>query len=398
MTIEFKKSSSREGNIGFNIESNYGDDLFPKARVKNDPVKVTTESFELPPIDPVLAEKVRQRKAKILSTRIKNFTEGVDLFKRFEKVNIMELNYCAENWNYFDKPTREELLNLIGSIENIGLISPLVLLREANDSLTIISGKSRVIAMRNLYANTKNERYLEAPAFILDYSEVDEYFLRNLIIDSNIQYRKISKNTLIMAAIERFEILKSTKMYRSDTQIVEALSKEFLIGRSTLFTYISLRKLREEVMVLLLENRIKLEPAKCLARVNQDMQLMILENFGIEYINELHRIKYLTKEDNLTLPRLLRRINTAMELVPWKTRITIVVNKYLIEPCLKYVGDFKKYAIMNFEEKFNTKNSDEYCKVAVNYEEMKYYLEKEIINKSLLDLVFAKNREELLRL
>ncbi|MCL2323354.1 MAG: hypothetical protein FWC47_14780, partial [Oscillospiraceae bacterium] len=202
MTIEFKKSSSREGNIGFNIESNYGDDLFPKARVKNDPVKVTTESFELPPIDPVLAEKVRQRKAKILSTRIKNFTEGIDLFKRFEKVNIMELNYCAENWNYFDKPTREELLNLIGSIENIGLISPLVLLREANDSLTIISGKSRVIAMRNLYANTKNERYLEAPAFILDYSEVDEYFLRNLIIDSNIQYRKISKNTLIMAAIE----------------------------------------------------------------------------------------------------------------------------------------------------------------------------------------------------
>ncbi|MCL2320884.1 MAG: hypothetical protein FWC47_02120 [Oscillospiraceae bacterium] len=94
----------------------------------------------------------------------------------------------------------------------------------------------------------------------------------------------------------------------------------------------------------------------------------------------------------------LKRIEVAKGLVPWKTKVTITVNKYLIEPCLKYVLDFKKYAIMNFENKFNTKNCDKYCKVAVNYEDIKYYVEKEIINKSLLDLVMVKNREELLRL
>ncbi|MCL2323727.1 MAG: hypothetical protein FWC47_16675, partial [Oscillospiraceae bacterium] len=72
--------------------------------------------------------------------------------------------------------------------------------------------------------------------------------------------------------------------------------------------------------------------------------------------------------------------------------------KYVAPKCLEMVADFKKYAITSFESTFKTKNCDKYCKVSVNYEDMKYYLEKEIISKSLLDSVLVKNREELLRL
>ena len=377
-----------------NVDSYVGDFLLPTARIKNDTVKETVETVTFPSSKEV-EDKRRQREEMILKRRVKNFSEGVDLFKNFQKVNIDEMNYVHYSWNYFDSPNKYELLTLISSIESIGIVNPLILLREENNTYTIISGKSRVIALRNLFNNTKNSAYKLAPAFVLDHSEVDEYFLRSLIIDSNWSYRTLSKGVLITAAIERFELYKRTKAFRSDTKIVEAISEEFMVSKNTIFNYLALRKLREEVMVLVLENRIKLEAAKYLSRVNHDMQIMILENFGIEHINELHRVKYLTSQDNLMLPQLLKKIEVAKDLVPWKTRVTMVVNKYVLPKCLEMVGEFKKFAITNFENTFKTKNCDKYCKVAVNYEDMKFYLEKGIIDQSLLDLVLVKNSEEL---
>jgi len=62
-----------------------------------------------------------------------------------------------------------ELLSLISSIEAIGLINPLILVKEMNNTYTIISGKSRVMALKNLFNNTKDLKYKFAPAFILNY-------------------------------------------------------------------------------------------------------------------------------------------------------------------------------------------------------------------------------------
>ena len=380
-----------------NVDSCLGDLLMPTARIKNDPVKETIETFILP-CTLEEEERYRKREAMILKRRVKNFTEGVDLFQNFQKVNIDEMNYVHYSWNYFDAPNKYELLTLISSIESIGVINPLILVKELNNTYTIISGKSRVMALKNLFNNTKDLEYKFAPAFVLNSEDVDQYYLRSLIIDSNWPYRSLSKGVIITAAIERFELYKRSKQFRSDTKIVEALAEEFLVSKNTIFNYLALRKLREEVMVLVLENRIKLEAAKHLSRVNHDMQLMILENFGIEHLNELHRVKYLTSQDNLTLPQLLSRIKVAKDLVPWKTKVTIVVNKYVAPKCLEMVGDLKKYAITNFENTFKTKNCDKYCKVSVNYEDMRFFLEKEIINKKLLDSIMVKNREELLKL
>ena len=40
----------------------------------------------------------------VLKRRHKNFTEGVDLFKNFQKVTIYEMNFAHYSWNYFDAP------------------------------------------------------------------------------------------------------------------------------------------------------------------------------------------------------------------------------------------------------------------------------------------------------
>jgi hypothetical protein len=155
-------------------ESYAGDFLFPTARVKNDPVKEAVERFVIP-CTLEEEDRRRQREEMIQNRRFKNFTVGVDLFKNFQRVDIDEMNYVHESWNYFDKPNKNELLSLISSIESIGIVNPLILVREINNAYTIISGKSRVIALKNLYNNIKDEKYKFAPAFVLDWEDVDEY-------------------------------------------------------------------------------------------------------------------------------------------------------------------------------------------------------------------------------
>jgi len=95
-----------ENNIlkaGSNVDSMLGDLLLPTCRIKNDPVKETVQEIILP-FTIEEEERRRKREEMVLKTRAKNFAEGVDLFKRFEKVNIDEMNNVHYSWNYFDAP------------------------------------------------------------------------------------------------------------------------------------------------------------------------------------------------------------------------------------------------------------------------------------------------------
>ncbi|MCL2321867.1 MAG: ParB/Srx family N-terminal domain-containing protein, partial [Oscillospiraceae bacterium] len=282
--------------MGINMESGEGEDLFPTARVKSDPVKIKTEIINISHT-PEESEKYRQIEIDMMKKNINNFKDGVDVFKNFQRVDIFKMTPCANNWNYFNLPNDSQFITLMSSIEQLGVLQPLILLRDndSSDIYEILIGNSRHLALVSLYENSQHdEKFRFAPAFILNREEVGEYFIRAMILDSNFSYRDIDQTVLIKALIERYTILKKSKNYRSESNIAETLSNEFLMSRSTVFNYLCLNKLCEEVMVLLLEKRIKLQSARYLARVNHQTQRMILEKYGIENINILHRVEFLT--------------------------------------------------------------------------------------------------------
>ncbi|MCL2321574.1 MAG: ParB/RepB/Spo0J family partition protein, partial [Oscillospiraceae bacterium] len=369
-------------------------------RVKNDPKQVQIQEI-IAPNDPTPLEKEemeRKKQANILKRRASNFTYGVDIYKNFQYVDIDLITPCPPNWNYFKKPNKEQLITLISSVESVGVLCPLILYKQKNhDDYTVICGHSRLAALKNLFENTQDIRYKKAPCYVLDYDEIDEYYIRAMIIDSNLSYRSMDKTVLMKAIIERYTILKRTKTYRSEINLAQALADEFLVSRSTVYNYLCLKKLCEEAMVLLLEKRINLQAARYLARVNHEVQVMILENFGIENINTIHRIKLLTMKDNIELPELLKLIEKAKELVPFKTTIKVTVVRHLVNKFFELAADLNKYAITNYQGVFHTNNSKRYCNIAYNEEEIKYYLEKDMINLENLNIVNARNIEELHR-
>ena len=82
------------------------------------------------------------------------------------------------------------------------------MVKEENGDYTIINGHSHALASLNLFRRTNDEKYKMVHAFVLNYWEVDEYLLRILILDSNVLYRTISRETLTKCIIERYELLK----------------------------------------------------------------------------------------------------------------------------------------------------------------------------------------------
>ncbi|MCL2321463.1 MAG: hypothetical protein FWC47_05065 [Oscillospiraceae bacterium] len=84
-------------------------------------------------------------------------------------------------------------------------------------------------------------------------------------------------------------------------------------------------------------------------------------------------------------------------MVPFKTTIKVTVVRHLVDKFFEFAADFNKYAIINYQGVFKTKNSKKYCNIAYNEEEIKFYLEKGMINKDNFNIVNARNIEELHR-
>ena len=398
--MEVKMFNSMTQNLrsfGINLEDNEGEELLPTARVKSDPVKVKVEEIKLPEPSLKAQEMFARNERNRIIKNAKNFTEGVDLYKNFQWVDIYKMVPCAGNWNYFNEPNDSQFISLTNSVNQIGVIQPLILLHDndEDEEYTILVGQSRHLALRTLYENGKNERFRFAPCFILNRTEVGEYYARILVLDSNFSYRSIDQTVLIKALIERFMLLQKTRQFRAEINIADALANEFLMSRSTVFNYLCLRKLCEEVMVLLLEKRIKLQSARYLARVSHDTQRMILEKYGIEQVNIIHRIKFITNEDPKTEERLAKRIEIANTLVPFTTNISVTINKDLLGDYIKLNADFNVNAMINYEGKFQRNNSKYYFNFRFSEEDMNYYLEKGYVDATTLSKINAKNFAEL---
>jgi hypothetical protein len=121
---------------------------------------------------------------------------------------------------------------------------------------------------------------------------------------------------------------------------------------------------------------------------------MILEKYGIDQINIIHRVKYLTNTNIKTEEQLEKGIETANTLVPFTTNITVKLNKDLVDSWMKLNADFNVEAMKNYESKFRRDNSDYYFKVRYNNSDMKCYMEQEYIDAKTLGIATAKTLGE----
>jgi ferritin-like protein len=84
------------------------------------------------------------------------------------------------------------------------------------------------------------------------------------------------------------------------------------------------------------------------------------------------------------------RIKESQDLVPHKTTFTIEIHKDALGKCVDSILDMKKNITIDLGAKFAVKNIEEFCKVTYNKDQMKYYLEKDMVDQAVLDRLTAK--------
>ncbi|MCL2322270.1 MAG: ParB/RepB/Spo0J family partition protein [Oscillospiraceae bacterium] len=382
------------GSINDNISVIIGDDLLPHCTLDKFTSNVRIEHIPFKAASPEVDEEARRIYRDMLKKRALDFTNGVDIFNDFRYIDIDKLEKSDSGWNYFDKPGPMELLNLISSIETIGLLTPLIVKPLNDETFTIICGNSRYAAFVNLYTKTENEKFAKIPCFVID-KNLDEYYERSIILDSNINYRRVSQEVFIKAIFEKFELLNRIKSYRGESNVAQIIAEHMQISESTVFNYLTLKKLCPEAMALVYDKRLKLKCARLLAKLNHDNQMYILKNVKLEDVNAYHKLKVLTNNPNAPTHEIKAKSEFIENFIPQFTDINIKVNKNALVDLITDLTDFKEFIFGKFSGTMHEKLIQQLVKVKINKEHMRFYVRHKFLDGKLIEAVTGKDLNEL---
>ncbi|MCL2322579.1 MAG: ParB N-terminal domain-containing protein [Oscillospiraceae bacterium] len=360
----------------------YGTDLRPTYRLKNDDIIVTTTEVKVNH-SPEEVKKWAAREKESIIKREKNFAEGVNFYENFERVDIETITDTPIGWNLFEVK-EADVAELMRSIDAIGLLDPIYVTREPDGTHTVICGRLRLLAFISLYELNFEERYKFIPAYVINSTEVDELFLRSMIIESNIKFRSISKFNMIQSLIQNYEIMKLVKNYRNESNLAAELSKVFDMSESSIFNFLRVKKLCDPGLTLLYEGRITLKSALYLTKVSKETQINILERFGVKGVNTIYKLKLITKEGNISLEELDAKIKELENYSPPKTKITIEVDKRFIGSLLEYILNFKKDKINPFANDYTRGNTSSLFKFKYDEDAMEIYAKQNLIDEKTL--------------
>ena len=362
----------------------HGEGLFTHKYADNDPRKPREEVFKYPLSDKT-REEMRAAELEILRKRTSNFSQGVDISENMQRIDIELMVPSPDDWNYMPLPSKAQMIPLIASIESIGLLQPLIVLKQEDGNYTILCGRSRYLAHCYLYNKNPLDRFKYPICFVLDEKKIDEQFIKALILDSNFKYRKIPQHIFIKMILERHKILKNSKLFRGESNVAQQLSEEFNMSESGVYNYLSLSNLSDEVMTLLLENRISLRVAGAFARVNPDVQVMILNNINFKDVNFYFKIEFITRDRTIkTLEEVKTRIKSSMNIVPQSSGVYIKLNNGLLKLFMEKLVEVLKEAISKYSLAIGRGSIAKIFKVKYDKALMKYLAAMDYVDENLL--------------
>ncbi len=366
--------------------------------------KGLTIDFNDPLVQELLNEVREEKKKKEAlenskaDNNIQNLNE-IDIFQNFQRIPILKLR-AEDKLNFFDFPDNEQLLNAISSIENDNILSPCIALDDGDGKYTVIIGRTRLIALRALYDVSKSDKYSTLPCFIIEKDKIDPLKLESMIISSNLSYRTISRKTFIRATLKMDEALRTGKSYRGQMNVVNVLSENLGVSKTTIHNNTCFKNLYPEALEMV-ENRImKLGIGRMLSKLDHEKQKMIVETLG-EDINDVEKVKALIED------RLYRRLDKDNKLVKETPETKIERVKSMVQSSLnltitvpmRYVNDFLTL-LVKYKRDTALSNPTAVCraffKLSYNERHMMQYVNRGLADQNVLDKLKAKKFDDVI--
>lgn len=263
--------------------------------------------------------------------------EKIDLTK-VQHLDVSEMYSAPKHWNYFDKLPDDKMYELMDSISDNGLISPVIVWKINRKEIfkdtqekdmygffgedyLILSGHNRVQAYLNLYDASKKDRYINIPAFVFD--KLTEFQAKNIIIDSNYTQRDLSTKEKAKSIIDKYHVYEKEKIRKG--KIAEFIAEDLDITPRMVFNYKKLSLLIPQIKDLVYSEQLPITAALKLTNVTDQCQEW-LYNENREYMTPklLNKIKPdSTKKD---IQRLIDSQKKAQEKSTVKVSIDVPVD------------------------------------------------------------------------
>lgn len=282
-------------------------------------------------------EEQREESRRINSDFGNNVTiklEKIDLTK-VQNVDASELYSAPKSWNYFDKLSEDKMYELMDSISDNGLISPVILWKIDRKEIfkdskeedmygffgedyLILSGHNRVQAYINLYDATGKKKYITIPAFIFD--SLTEFQAKNIIIDSNYTQRDLSTKEKVKSILDKYNVYEKEKTRKG--KVAEFIAEDLNISPRMVFNYKKLSSLIDPIKNMVYENELPLTTALKLTGLSMNTQEWLYgENNEYLIPSVINKIKpNATKKD---IERIIESIKKSEE--KSTTKITVEV-------------------------------------------------------------------------
>ena len=326
--------------------------------------------------------------------------------KTIEYIDLDQLVEVDSSINFFAVPNNEEFLDLASSIEQYGVVNPLITMKcEENDKYIVLSGRSRLYVLRSLYAESEDMRYFRVPCILLD-SSTDPDLIQGLIISTNMKYRKLSKEDQIRSVLILDDILVKSKKTRGEISVTNVIAKKAGISRTTVNNYRELKNLCPMGMDLVMKKHMNLGIARMISHKDPETQEVIIKGLGTD-INNVRMVSAMMEgpAKSISDPETKKvvketwemKVKRTKEMVPQYTYITIKVSPLTVEDTLRDLAVLRK----GFAIKYATTKKNETSRVMqvrVNEKDMLSYINRGFLKQETLNKVLAKEFNDIIKL
>ena len=355
------------------------------------------EFFEEQDIDATPNSKAsKPETSDVFLDTIANFSE------KFEYISLPNLVDIDNSINFFPNPSDEELLDLMESLEIFGVLSPLTVIKcKDSDKYTVVSGRSRLAALKKLYDQSFDMNYYSIPCIVLD-SATDPSIIQGIVISTNLTYRKLPKDVQIKAVLALDAALSKNKKYKNQMNITNIIANKIGISRTNTNTLRGFKNLSDNALDLLYNDYMSREAARILSLIkDKEVQDELIGRLGRQ-INNVSLLKEMIaspskKENNFDIKvatpdtlkdrlELDRKIIKAEKMYPETTTITLKVNHKELEQFLRDLS----YIRAGMAKKYQTTKAGEinkYLNISLNDIHMDQYLKNGFVTQETIDLI-----------
>lgn len=146
-------------------------------------------------------------------------------------IELEKLENAPDEWNFYKKLDDGKMKELVESILENGLLSPIVVWEIEDNKYMILAGHNRVRAYE--FLKVYLDDYDKIPAIVYKKDDLDEDSAKMIIIDSNWVARELSKSEKAKSIFRKFEILGRKEHNGDQKKTRDIIAKEYdMSGRN----------------------------------------------------------------------------------------------------------------------------------------------------------------------